>query len=339
MDAIAEKLSRELKPEQLLAAHTLDRHVSVTAGPGAGKTTVLVERYLHILRSQEITVDQIVAITFTNRAANEMRGRLRTELDRLLWSAPPIERAKWLRHKRTLDGAIITTIHGFCARLLREFPVEADIDPQFALLDAHQSSMLEEAVAEESLTEFINAKHEAITELAGAVGRPRLVRGLIDMYRSMRNQGLTLGQLSEQSQKSHKTIDDYNAALKETTLKLRQFIEVRGVSATVEAKQQAASERWPQLHATLSVSPESSVPAEVCEAIQEFRDATRPTVQPRLRELVQALDELIWEKSLRGRIPQILFDLYAKRYTQELIEVVGSIERRLDDEKRRRSEL
>src|SRR6266851_2028451 len=120
----------ELKPEQQQAAYTLDRHVAVTAGPGAGKTTVLVERYLHILRTHDISVDQIVAITFTNRAANEMRERLRRKLDKLLWGAGPRERARWMRHKRTLDSAIITTIHGFCARLLREFPVESDIDPQ-----------------------------------------------------------------------------------------------------------------------------------------------------------------------------------------------------------------
>jgi ATP-dependent helicase/nuclease subunit A len=339
MGVIVENKSRELKPEQQLAAHTLDRHISVTAGPGAGKTTVLVERYLHILRAQDISVDQIVAITFTNRAANEMRERLRRELDKLLWSAAPIERAKWMRHKRTLDGAIITTIHGFCARLLREFPVEADIDPQFALLDAHRSSMLEEAVAEESLTEFISANHQAITELAAAVGRARLARGLIDIYRSMRNQGLTLGQLAEETEKHHKTIHDYNAAIEELSVKMREFIQVRGLSAAAEAKQREAADRWPQLLEVLAAAPESKSPAEVSEAIQEFREATRPSAQGKIRELVQALDELIWEKNLRGRVPQIFFDLYARRYTQELVKVVESIERRLDEEKRRRSAL
>src|SRR5205807_3729396 len=115
---------RVLKPEQAAAAHTLDRHVSVTAGPGSGKTTVLVDRYLHILRQhKEIGVEQIVAITFTNRAANEMRERLRKEFDRILRETTGSERRRWMGHKRTLDGAVIATIHGFCARLLREFPV------------------------------------------------------------------------------------------------------------------------------------------------------------------------------------------------------------------------
>src|SRR5689334_16898147 len=126
--------SRELKPEQKIAAHTLDCHMSVTAGPGAGKTFVLVERYLQILRTQKVSVDNLVAITFTNRAANEMRERVRKEIDKLLRSCDGAERHRWLRHKRGLEGAVITTIHGFCSRLLREFPVEANIDPQFVLL-------------------------------------------------------------------------------------------------------------------------------------------------------------------------------------------------------------
>jgi ATP-dependent helicase/nuclease subunit A len=121
---------RELQPEQAAAAYEIKKHISVTAGPGSGKTTVLVERYLHILRQKpNLNIDQIVAITFTNRAANEMRERLREELNLILQGATAAERRHWLSYKRTLDGAVITTIHGFCARLLREFPVEARIDP------------------------------------------------------------------------------------------------------------------------------------------------------------------------------------------------------------------
>src|ERR1700754_1345196 len=117
---------RQLLPEQAAAAYEITKHVSVTAGPGSGKTTVLVERYLHILRRHKLSIDQIVAITFTNRAANEMRERLRAELNLILETAEGEERKHWLSYKRTLDGAMITTIHGFCARLLREFRSEED---------------------------------------------------------------------------------------------------------------------------------------------------------------------------------------------------------------------
>nr|MDQ2938562.1 UvrD-helicase domain-containing protein [Acidobacteriota bacterium] len=194
---------RELKPEQAVAAHTLDRHISVTAGPGAGKTTVLVERYLHILReNKHLNIDQIVAITFTNRAANEMRERLRTRLDELLQTSSPAERPRWMRYKRTLEGAIITTIHGFCSRLLREFPVEAVIDPQFILLDEHQAALLLEKAVEESLTEFINSGNEGILRLTAGLGRGRLASALVEIYRQIRGQGLSLSLLTEQSSKS-----------------------------------------------------------------------------------------------------------------------------------------
>src|SRR5262245_59391135 len=153
---------RELKPEQKAAAHTLDRHLTVTAGPGAGKTLVLVERYLEILRAKRVSVDNVVAITFTNRAANEMRQRVRARIDEILRTAAPKERPLWLRHKRTLEGAVITTIHGLCSRLLHEFPVEADIDPQFVLLDEHQAAMLLEAVVNDALTDAIHRDNETI---------------------------------------------------------------------------------------------------------------------------------------------------------------------------------
>jgi ATP-dependent helicase/nuclease subunit A len=300
---------------------------------------VLVERYLHILRTQDVGVDQIVAITFTNRAANEMRERLRTELDKLLRSSIPNERAKWMRHKRTLEGAIITTIHGFCARLLREFPVEADIDPQFALLDAHQSAMLEEAVIEAIITELISARDQAITELAAGIGRARLASGLIDIYRSMRGQGLTVERLRALVAGSHATVEDYGRALEALSRKMEAFIGTAGLSPTAEDKRREASHRWPAFREALSNAPVSLSIAEFTDAVHRFRDKTRPTAHPKVRDLVKELDELIWKDKLGGLVPQTLFDLYASRYAAALIEAVGAIERRLDEEKRRGSAL
>ncbi|MFY9610502.1 MAG: UvrD-helicase domain-containing protein [Blastocatellia bacterium] len=349
MDAVVEGKTRDLKPEQRTAAHTLDRHVSVTAGPGAGKTTVLVERYLHILRTHDVTVDQIVAITFTNRAANQMRERLRRELDKLLGAAgagetpelsASIERAKWMRHKRTLDGAIITTIHGFCARLLREFPVEAGIDPQFALLDAHRSAMLEEAVAEESLTGFVSASpRDAIAELAAGVGRARLARGLIGIYRSMRNQGLSIEKLVAEVDNRHKTTGDYRREVELLAATMGEFIQARDLSRSAEEKRADAERRWPRLVEFLAGASESTSAAEFCGNVEEFRRAARPGAHGKISELVKELDKLIWDNNLRGSVAQAFFDLSAKHYAKELIKAIASVEQRLDEEKRRRSAL
>ncbi len=184
----------------------------MTAGPGSGKTTVLVERYLHILRQNpNLNIDQIVAITFTNRAANEMRERLREELNCILQTAAPDERKHWLNYKRTLDGAVITTIHGFCARLLREFPVEAHIDPQFILLDEHRAAMLLEATVEETLNEFIRSGHVDISRLTLGVGRGKLAAALAQLYREVRGQGLSMEELALRTAQSHATEKDHAA--------------------------------------------------------------------------------------------------------------------------------
>src|SRR6266850_5345129 len=206
---IASPQEKKLHPEQAAAAYEIEKHISVTAGPGSGKTTVLVERYLHILREQKLSIDQIVAITFTNRAANEMRERLRERLNHLLLTATGKERQRWLDYKRTLDGAVITTIHGFCARLLREFPVEARVDPQFLLLDEHRAAMLLEGVVEEALSRFISDGHIEVSRLTRGVGRAKLAAALAQLYREVRGQGLSLEELAQATAQSHATENDH----------------------------------------------------------------------------------------------------------------------------------
>src|SRR5262245_39683745 len=218
---------RELKPEQKIAAHTLDRLLSVTAGPGAGKTFVLVERYLEILRTRKVAVDNIVAITFTNRAANEMRQRVRARIDQILGTAPAKERQIWLRHKRTLEGAVITTIHGFCSRLLHEFPVEANIDPQFVLLDEHQSMMLIESVVEEALADAIYRGDENILQYAQGLGRAALAKSLIDLHRKYRDEGLSLERIEKLTAASHASREVYDSVFQELEAELRRFLSTR----------------------------------------------------------------------------------------------------------------
>src|SRR5262245_43204561 len=217
---------RILEPEQSAAAYEISKHISVTAGPGSGKTTVLVERYLHILRTQKLSIDQIVAITFTNRAANEMRERLREQLNELVQTAAAGERKHWLSYKRTLDGAVITTIHGFCARLLREFPVEARVDPQFLLLDEHRAAMLLEAAVEEVLTEFISSGHVEISRLTLGVGRGRLAEALAELYREVRGQGLSFTDLALVTAQSHSTDADFTNAQHDLVRAVNNFIRV-----------------------------------------------------------------------------------------------------------------
>jgi ATP-dependent helicase/nuclease subunit A len=333
------KQKRELQPEQAAAAYEIKKHISVTAGPGSGKTTVLVERYLHILRQNpNLNIDQIVAITFTNRAANEMRERLREELNLILQTAASDDRRHWLNYKRTLDGAVITTIHGFCARLLREFPVEARVDPQFLLLDEHRAAMLLESVVEEALNEFIGAGHIEISRLTLGVGRGKLAEALGQLYRDVRGQGLSLADLALRTAQSHATEEDHALALVELSRAMNDFFAVRRTTPAAHAKHAEAITSWASLLPTISMLPEVEALADYCRAIEGFRKS-RPSATGALKEHVHALDALVWATDLQGRVPQISLDLFAKQYALEMALLLNRIDERLNEEKQKISAL
>ncbi|HSP63037.1 MAG TPA: UvrD-helicase domain-containing protein [Pyrinomonadaceae bacterium] len=336
----AKSQPRVLKPEQKTAAHTLDRHLSVTAGPGAGKTFVLVERYLEILRTQKVSVDNIVAITFTNRAANEMRERVRTTIDNLLRTTAGDERKRWLRHKRALEGAVITTIHGLCSRLLHEFPVEANIDPQFVLLDEHQAVMLLEAAVEESLTNAIHHGYEKIVQLTQGAGRSALARALLELYWKYRGEGLSLSRIERLSAANHATESDYTRALKELDTAMADLISVRGLSRGAEEKRSRIAQGWPGLRAILTQTPNEQMIGLYCQAIEDFRE-WRPSKGKGTTSAVERVDELLWgSKSgdrVRGKVPTLGFDLLARDYALALLKLLREIDDRLDAEKQRLS--
>ncbi|HKQ69922.1 MAG TPA: UvrD-helicase domain-containing protein, partial [Polyangiaceae bacterium] len=111
----------------------LDTTLVVEAAAGTGKTTELVGRVLALLRSGRASLSRLVAVTFTEKAAGEMKLRLRTEIEkaRNAAAALPEERARLDQALAELEEARIGTIHGFCADLLRERAVEAKVDPLF----------------------------------------------------------------------------------------------------------------------------------------------------------------------------------------------------------------
>ena len=120
----------------------LDHSYVVEAAAGTGKTTELVARIVNVLASGRATVEQIVAVTFTEKAAGELKLRLRKELEETRASAAGERRARLDEALRFLEEARVSTIHGFCADLLRERPVEARVDPQFQVLTEDQADRL-----------------------------------------------------------------------------------------------------------------------------------------------------------------------------------------------------
>jgi ATP-dependent helicase/nuclease subunit A len=164
-----------LTPQQHAAIHSRDVSIALSAGAGCGKTFVLTRRFLSHLEPSEhpCELSSLVAITFTERAAREMRDRIRTECRRRLRSCPDDEVEYWLRIVREVDSARITTIHSFCASLLRSHAVEAGLDPRFALLEETTGGAFLRNAVRQGLHRLLSRSDENALELVYEYGLAR----------------------------------------------------------------------------------------------------------------------------------------------------------------------
>jgi ATP-dependent exoDNAse (exonuclease V) beta subunit len=156
--------------------------VFVSAGAGTGKTTVLVERFAKAVCERGLDVDSLLVITYTEKAAGELRDRIRARLAEL--GRPDLARA--------LDGAWISTIHGFCHRLLRAHPFAAGIDPRFRVLDESQARVLQSEAFEEALAAFCADGDPERAGLLTTYGARALRRMLTGVYETLRSAGRPL---------------------------------------------------------------------------------------------------------------------------------------------------
>ncbi len=169
-----------LTQEQRSAVERRDGARFVRAGAGTGKTRVLVERFLAAVIDDGVPVDSVLAITFTERAAAEMRSRVRSRLLEL----GERERA------RQAESASISTIHAFCARLLRANALEAGLDPEFAVLDEVTAARLVIDAFDQALQGFLEeARGTSELDLAATYGPDRLRSMVSTVHARLRSRG------------------------------------------------------------------------------------------------------------------------------------------------------
>ncbi|MGI6307836.1 MAG: UvrD-helicase domain-containing protein [Dethiobacteria bacterium] len=124
-------------------AEELEINILVEAGAGSGKTTSLIKRMVNLVMRGKCRVEEMAAITFTRKAAAELREKFQDSLEKNFRTATnPQVKQKIGEALMNLDRCFLGTIHAFCARLLRERPVEAGIDPGFEELDDLQEAVL-----------------------------------------------------------------------------------------------------------------------------------------------------------------------------------------------------
>src|SRR4051812_12053344 len=167
-----------MNPEQRAAVEATGE-VFVSAGAGTGKTSVLVERFVLAVCEQGLDVESVLVITYTRKAAGELRARIRAAL-----------RARG-RHDlaRRLDGAWISTIHGFCSRLLRAHPFAVGIDPRFRELDDEQGAVIRGEAFERALAGFCSTRDSERLRLLATYGAQGLRRMLTGVYETLRSAG------------------------------------------------------------------------------------------------------------------------------------------------------
>jgi ATP-dependent exoDNAse (exonuclease V) beta subunit len=184
----------KLSDPQQAAAERLGQDVCVIAGPGSGKTRVLTERFCWLVREKGTPPDRILAITFTEKATTNIKQRLVNE-----FAQDPIRR-------QAIERAYVSTIHGFCTRLLRENAVAAGVDVDFGVLDDTTSTPLVEESAHQALNSLFAEKPkefrlvlESLYVSNSPLGRQKDLAGaLISIYETIRVAGSGLEELDRQ---------------------------------------------------------------------------------------------------------------------------------------------
>jgi ATP-dependent helicase/nuclease subunit A len=168
-----------LTDEQEQAAARRSEALLLSAGAGSGKTSVLVERFVRAVLEDGLAAGKILAITFTERAAGELRDRVRSRFLTLG------EREA----ARDTEAAFVSTFHGFCARLLRTHPLLAGLDPDFGILEEGIAGALRERAFSSALEAFLAADTGAALDLVAAYGVDQIQTMVLGVYAELRSRG------------------------------------------------------------------------------------------------------------------------------------------------------
>ena len=288
--------------EQRAAIEAGAAEIIVEAGAGTGKTGVMVDRYCRLACEAGVEPEAILAFTFTEKAAAELRRRIRAELEKLAEAGS--ERAGELLPR--FGGAWVTTIHGFCNRLLAAHPVAVGVDPRFRVLDAPEAERLAGEAFEEALAEFLADGSRERELTVAAFDLPGLRRAVLGVHAELRSRGEAEPQLPPAPE------PDVPAALRAAASAAGEALgEVKPGSANHEALERA-----------LSVLEASQAPG--LDDVAALRTTSKAKPMAAYREAIEAAAGRVAEAGEGGR---------AYRHVGELLRIFSS---RFAQAKRRR---
>ncbi|MCL5935483.1 MAG: UvrD-helicase domain-containing protein, partial [Firmicutes bacterium] len=160
--------SRDLKDREAREAivNDLDSCILVEAGAGSGKTYSLVQRMVALVAGGKCPADKLAAVTFTRKAASELKGRFQLALEKAFaLEQDPVKRKNLGRALDDMDRCFLGTIHSFCTAILRERPVEAGLDPEFEELEEMEDALIMQKAWEDYLIQVQAETPEKIDDL------------------------------------------------------------------------------------------------------------------------------------------------------------------------------
>jgi len=294
--------------EQLDAISRRDGQLFLDAAAGSGKTAVLVERFVKAVLDDGIDVAAILTITFTEKAAAEMRERIRERLEDL--GAAEAARAT--------EGAFISTIHGFCSRVLRAHALAAGIDPAFTVLDELEAGRLADTAFERALVKLAERVPGAV-ELISSYGAWDLRGAIQSVYAELRSRGARAPRLPAlpEAPDLERARSELDAAARAAALELggvaapsSKVVEALARLERLERLLSSVAEPWPGDvgSARLPGGNGAALTTPVCAEYAESLDRFRAVVADRwATRALSLLDELLagfgaeYERSKRER--------------------------------------
>ena len=171
--------------EQKLAINTRRCNLLVAAAAGSGKTAVLVERIIKIITKEEVDIDKLLVVTFTNAAAAEMRERIAAAISKELEKSPDSESLQ--RQLTLLSRANITTMHSFCLDVIKNNFHTIDLDPSFRIADDTECTLLKNEILEELFEDLYESENDNFKKLieaySGAKDDEKLKEMVLNLYR------------------------------------------------------------------------------------------------------------------------------------------------------------
>lgn len=282
-------------PSQQEAIDTVDRHLAVTAGAGSGKTRVLVERYLNLI-DQGIPIEKIAAITFTQKAAQEMRDRLRS-------TRPDLT--------EDLERAQISTIHSLCQRIIQEHPLQAAVDPRFRIGEKWEVQALLLQIIEEEVED-----REPPEELGDG---GEVVDLVFDLYEDM----LTKGETGFTTGEALVEGGEPSILVAPLCQEVEQFLRLTPDTAAQKKAMEGLQEEWPSLQELLQF-PDSDLQLETLQVL----DGSIRKIRGKLADHTVLIKELI------GEAQKIIHEQKGAEIITWLKEVLGEVHRRFGQAKR-----